>query len=714
METQYFNPFYALCQACPGQSRAQKGIVSFDCKCPGINDYSLVGGDRCKYDKTNLPSTNQFYKQIQENGDVIPFNQQADPPIVICNNESIVKSLPDGTKYCHRCNPIDQNINQYEFKANLGINICVCKNFDQGRDNEYNVQSLRCSDGSTNIYQPQTVNLMDMPFGPITDVKSQVLAYYLLDAIYKCSNKDMKGCQVLGNLCVLSWYNFDEQPCQKFKQLAPTSSSNNGWNRQTNYPHLLFQDKLTIENIWQGVQYEANLTFRESDVNETTPNKELIPIPVKVMQTRNNNIEQYVTRFTVFDNISGFVIDENLKDAELDKVKARLYQQKAALPKPNVQKIYIPYITISYEYVEILQNERIISNLQAYAEFNSYYNHDSQGFWPVAKAIFITLNVFIYRTVSLEWSLFWVGFFLTGLDWINLQHSQPNLQIVDVDVSEKNPVLRYFISCIVYLLTGIIQIIFRRMIIIWVPTQIQNFTDLCSVANISIFIMDEQLHGYYLHGKSASGCSEGNSNWLKQSLDREAKSSNSRGLIKGDNLQTFETFLPVDLRFEYNQEYKVQFDLVRAKYNTDQKILGKTVSREMIIEMEKYQFKDHITNVLKTYIKEMEIHHNNHVLIKGISQRLLKMPPTDGIQQGLPFFYKDPDMEYKSIFYCGNEWNILLFEMITYLFYDYLTKSTLQAIFITYVFSKFFSFIRDYFGKRNISEKTMVDERFLI
>lgn len=74
-----------------------------------------------------------------------------------------------------------------------------------------------------------------------------------------------------------------------------------------------------------------------------------------------------------------------------------------------------------------------------------------------------TNNIFILfnkkktqRNISLEWSLFWVGFILTGLNWINLQHSKPNLEITRVEESEKNPVLRYFISCIVYIVTGIV------------------------------------------------------------------------------------------------------------------------------------------------------------------------------------------------------------------------------------------------------------------
>jgi meckelin len=39
--------------------------------------------------------------------------------------------------------------------------------------------------------------------------------------------------------------------------------------------------------------------------------------------------------------------------------------------------------------------------------------------------------------------------------------------------------------------------------------------DLCSVANISIIIIDDSLHGYYLHGENPIGFSEGSTEHLQ-------------------------------------------------------------------------------------------------------------------------------------------------------------------------------------------------------
>jgi len=47
--------------------------------------------------------------------------------------------------------------------------------------------------------------------------------------------------------------------------------------------------------------------------------------------------------------------------------------------------------------------------------------------------------------------------------------------------------------------------VIRKLLIIWWPLCIQDFGDLCTIANISIIIFDELCHGYYLHGKSPAG-----------------------------------------------------------------------------------------------------------------------------------------------------------------------------------------------------------------
>jgi meckelin len=44
---------------------------------------------------------------------------------------------------------------------------------------------------------------------------------------------------------------------------------------------------------------------------------------------------------------------------------------------------------------------------------------------------------------------------------------------------------------------------------IWYPTKPEEFIDLCTISNISIFILDDSIHGYYIHGKIPGGIAEG-------------------------------------------------------------------------------------------------------------------------------------------------------------------------------------------------------------
>ncbi len=45
--------------------------------------------------------------------------------------------------------------------------------------------------------------------------------------------------------------------------------------------------------------------------------------------------------------------------------------------------------------------------------------------------------------------------------------------------------------------------------------------DFCSIANVSIFVMDERLHGFYMHGQNPSGKAEGNAKHLADCFNLE-------------------------------------------------------------------------------------------------------------------------------------------------------------------------------------------------
>ena len=58
-----------------------------------------------------------------------------------------------------------------------------------------------------------------------------------------------------------------------------------------------------------------------------------------------------------------------------------------------------------------------------------------------------------------------------------------------------------------------------------------EFTDLCSIANISVLMFDETYHGYYIHGRSPYGQAEVSIEMLKLALDfEESGKAHMRGI----------------------------------------------------------------------------------------------------------------------------------------------------------------------------------------
>jgi len=91
-------------------------------------------------------------------------------------------------------------------------------------------------------------------------------------------------------------------------------------------------------------------------------------------------------------------------------------------------------------------------------------------------------------------------------------------------------------------------------------TSMNQFVDLCTLANVSVLLFDEHLRGYYLHAKAPWQKSDIPLDWLQQKLHDEQTSRGnlpSRGLSgnqrsaarNGDMpIQTYQIYLPASLR----------------------------------------------------------------------------------------------------------------------------------------------------------------------
>ncbi len=76
----------------------------------------------------------------------------------------------------------------------------------------------------------------------------------------------------------------------------------------------------------------------------------------------------------------------------------------------------------------------------------------------------------------------------------------------------------FFVSTLVMYTIAGVQYGLRYAVKKWYPLPTEEFTDLCSVTNISVMIFDDSYGGYYIHGRSPYGYTEISSENLLKSL----------------------------------------------------------------------------------------------------------------------------------------------------------------------------------------------------
>ena len=115
------------------------------------------------------------------------------------------------------------------------------------------------------------------------------------------------------------------------------------------------------------------------------------------------------------------------------------------------------------------------------------------------------------RRTSTHFVLFWMGFFLVGLGLEHNATSQPNLG--DRTPGHHNIVLRFANTTWWYLALSFVQwlwnyLLFERFVS---EPPAQSFVDVCTVAKVSVLVLDAEYHGWYVHGDAAYRRRSGNS-----------------------------------------------------------------------------------------------------------------------------------------------------------------------------------------------------------
>ncbi|XP_045416724.1 meckelin [Lemur catta] len=334
-----------------------------------------------------------------------------------------------------------------------------------------------------------------------------------------------------------------------------------------------------------------------------------------------------------------------------------------------------------------------------------------------------TVPVSIWRTyfVANEWneiqtvrkinSLFQVLTVLFFLEVVGFK----NLALMDLSSSlSRSPrsyiapdsrILRYAVSAALWLVIGIIQIVFFAVFYErFIEDKIRQFVDLCTMSNISVFLLSHRCFGYYIHGRSVHGHSDTNMEEMNMNLKREAENlCSQRGLVPNTDGQTFQIAISSQMRQHYDRIHETlmrkngparlltssasTFEHSIRAYHTMNKFLG--------------SFIDHVHKEMDYFIKD-----------KLLLERILGMEFMEPMEKSI--FYNDESYSFSSVLYYGNEATLLIFDLLFFCVVDLACQNFVLAAFLTYLQQEIFRFIRNTAGQKNLASKTLVDQRFLI
>lgn len=238
----------------------------------------------------------------------------------------------------------------------------------------------------------------------------------------------------------------------------------------------------------------------------------------------------------------------------------------------------------------------------------------------------------------------------------------------------------------------------------FVEDKLSQFVDLCCVSNISVFLLSHSCFGYYIHGRSVHGHADTNMEEMNMNLKREAENlCSQRGLLPNTDGQTFQISISRKMRLQYDRIHETltrrrgparfldssanTFEQSTRAYNTMNKFLS--------------SFIDHVHKDMDYIVKD-----------KLLLERILGMEFMEPIEKSI--FYNDEGHSFSEVLYYGNETTLLIFDILFFSVVDLATQSFVLAAILTYLQQEIFRFIRNKVGRKNLTSKTLVDERFLI
>ena len=181
------------------------------------------------------------------------------------------------------------------------------------------------------------------------------------------------------------------------------------------------------------------------------------------------------------------------------------------------------------------------------------------------------------RRINVPFTIVTMLFFLVGCGW--QYHATRTPKMDDLTPAPIDPMLRFVNVAGLWLVIELIQIIFLDMI--WLRFFAEypesQFKDMCVIAKVSVFIMDEKYHGYYLHCRSPHEHADANMMEIDKDLQKMREELTVSDTMQGvptdgnDNplFDTFEVSVTREWREHYDVLYRKLKSTIRNKTQND-------------------------------------------------------------------------------------------------------------------------------------------------
>jgi meckelin len=295
-----------------------------------------------------------------------------------------------------------------------------------------------------------------------------------------------------------------------------------------------------------------------------------------------------------------------------------------------------------------------------------------------------------------------------------------------VDHSPFNPILQIATSFIVWFIAIALQLFIRWALSLAFGSDTRDFVDLCSLTNISVLIMDEPYHGWYIHGAAPRG--EGD---VSEARILEILSSNEvmerRGFYTDSathgDLQTFEVFFNIaDAQILASAHAQLRESMKRrgAQAKNAQKF------HQGFQQFSEAQHASNLNHELRsTLIFAFDkMRQQNRVRPRTQPEWFWNISPNVAQMENASLCFEDGShLGWLGPLSYGTEWlqmpigtelRMIHQELILFCVIFRFWNSVYMAVAAAYAFGIIVSKIRETLGKSNMSNSVAIDERFFL